>query len=281
MAASAVSNIAKGCEPALNCQLHFGPQRIVGPLNDWYFLYTCQMIRFGPIGEASLRRPTAYSPGATLTGKTVHTSSASEIEESRTASRTRLRLAATISFGSAVRSTVIRDLSSCGAQLEGRDLPESGTTVVIVRGSLREQGMLVWRDHQRAGVRFDSPLDLCKWLPNQAKAGQAVVDRRVAELRAGEAPLEDKGSDRQPHQVLQARLAEELDFVSRMLNSLGDDLAGEPLVVARHLANLQSLDTSTQILGHIAAILVAERTEEVVQAIGMESLRRRLQRVGL
>lgn len=140
----------------------------------------------------------------------------------------------------------------------------------------------MWRDRQRAGVHFDSPLDLHKWLPNQARAGQAAVDQRVAELRAGEAPCEPESSDRhQPGKVLQIRLAEELEYVSRMLDSLGDDLAGEPVIVTRHLAKLQSLDISKQILGHIAAILSAECAEDVVRTIGMESLRRRLQRVGL
>ena len=81
--------------------------------------------------------------------------------------------------------------------------------------------------------------------------------------------------------ALPQRLAEELAYVGRLLESLGDDLCNEPLVVARHAEKLQNLDIASQILGHVAALLVTDQPAQAVKEIGMTSLRKRLLRVAL
>ena len=83
------------------------------------------------------------------------------------------------------------------------------------------------------------------------------------------APTEDE---------LRLRLAQELDYARRMLSVMGDDLAGNPAVVMRHTASLQSIDIVGHILGHIAAVVRTEDTAAAVEGIGMAELKARLTR---
>ena len=77
---------------------------------------------------------------------------------------------------------------------------------------------------------------------------------------------------------LRLRLAEELDYARRMLTVMGDDLAGNPALVMRHTASLQSIDIVGQILGHIATVVRTDDTMAAVDRIGMAELKARLTR---
>ena len=73
-------------------------------------------------------------------------------------------------------------------------------------------------------------------------------------------------------------LADELGYVQRLLENLGDELVVEPLILHRYARSLQSMDLAGQILGHVAAIINAQDKSEVIEQIGMEDLRARLKR---
>jgi hypothetical protein len=77
---------------------------------------------------------------------------------------------------------------------------------------------------------------------------------------------------------LDARLADELGYVQRLLENLGDQLIKDLFLVQRHGEALQSLDLVGQILGHVASILHAKDKAEMLEKIGMEDLRARLKR---
>jgi hypothetical protein len=77
---------------------------------------------------------------------------------------------------------------------------------------------------------------------------------------------------------LRQRLAEELEYARRMLNNLGDALASDAAVVARHGTSLQSVDIVGQMLGHIANVVRSSQPNAAVELIGMSELRARLQR---
>ena len=55
----------------------------------------------------------------------------------------------------------------------------------------------------------------------------------------------------QSEDALNIRLGEELDYVRRMLEALGDQLSGDPILIRRHAVALQSLDIVGQILVHV------------------------------
>ena len=77
---------------------------------------------------------------------------------------------------------------------------------------------------------------------------------------------------------LRLRLAEELEYARRMLDLMGDELAGDPAVVGRHTRSLQSVDIVGQMLGHIAGVVRSSDPSGAVERIGMCELRARLTR---
>jgi hypothetical protein len=77
---------------------------------------------------------------------------------------------------------------------------------------------------------------------------------------------------------LMLRLAEEIEYARRMLGTMGDELSSDGIIVARHLAELQSLDIAGQMLGHIAAVLRSSDVGGAVDRIGMADLKQRLMR---
>ena len=77
---------------------------------------------------------------------------------------------------------------------------------------------------------------------------------------------------------LRLRLSEELEYARRMLNSMGDELASDVVIVGRHLAELQTIDIVGQMLGHIADVIRSSDPPGAVDAIGMSALKARLMR---
>ena len=77
---------------------------------------------------------------------------------------------------------------------------------------------------------------------------------------------------------LHLRIAEELDYARRLLDQLGDELSGDPAVVARHTRALQSFDIVGQMLGHLSSVIHSCDPEDAVERIGMAELKARLMR---
>ena len=203
-------------------------------------------------------------------------------DEGRETARTNLCLSAIVRWEDRSAPVRIRDLSATGVRLEGYVLPELGEAMMVSRGHLGAGGNIVWCEPGRCGVRFDAPIMVKDWLPGRSGLAQQNVDRMVAEVRSEPKPLPPGCTTSAPPDdfrlVLPARLAEEISYVMRLLESLGDDLANEPIVLARHAAKLQNLDISAQVLGHIANLMSASDPESAVASIGMDALRRRLLR---
>jgi hypothetical protein len=84
----------------------------------------------------------------------------------------------------------------------------------------------------------------------------------------------------QTDDVLNLRLADELDYARRLLGQMGDDLAADHGVVMRHSVALQSIDIVGQLLGHVANIIRSSDPEAAVDCIGMCDLKARLARKG-
>lgn len=77
---------------------------------------------------------------------------------------------------------------------------------------------------------------------------------------------------------LRLRIAEELEYARRLLDSMGDALSADVGVVMRHMVALQSIDIIGQLLGHIAAVTRSSAPERAVDRIGMGDLKARLTR---
>jgi hypothetical protein len=211
--------------------------------------------------------------------------------EDRAAPRTNLLLAATAEVDGRSLPVRIRNLSETGAMVEGAGLPEAGMPLVLMRGDLQVSATVAWAAGGRRGVRFAGPTPVNEWTGGKPKPldctglrDQRRVDAIQAEARADAAmgsALRASANAPAPTAALpdlDKRLADELGYVQRLLEGLGDELIADLLLVQRHGKSLQSLDLVGQILGHVSAILRAEDKAAVVAEIGMEDLRARLKR---
>jgi hypothetical protein len=79
-------------------------------------------------------------------------------------------------------------------------------------------------------------------------------------------------------EVLDQRIAEELSFVVRQLELIGDLLATDPILLHRHAAQLQSIDLMQQVLGHLGRVVAAQDKQLAVDRVTLSELKGRLQR---
>ncbi|HEX6376422.1 MAG TPA: PilZ domain-containing protein [Allosphingosinicella sp.] len=208
--------------------------------------------------------------------------------EDRASPRTNLLLAATVEVGGRTLPVRIRNLSETGALLDGAGLPDAGVALVLTRGELHVPATVAWAAGGRRGIKFDGPTPVHEWtggskpkpLECTGLRDQRRVDAIQAEVRTGPAPgpAQRAPAAALPGPDFEARLADELGYVQRLLESLGDELIGDSFLIQRHGRALQSLDLAGQILAHVAAILTAEDKGAMIERIGMEDLRARLKR---
>lgn len=137
---------------------------------------------------------------------------------------------------------------------------------------------------------FGAPAHLRNAAPVGSSA-QARCDAIQAEFRAGndEAPRKSIRRDPPPtpaalvptDDLLRLRLAEELEYARRMIETMGDAISADPALVMRHMVELQSVDIVGQMLGHIANVIRSSDPPGAVERIGMCDLKARLTRKSL
>ena len=115
-------------------------------------------------------------------------------------------------------------------------------------------------------------------------AHQSAVDAIQAAIRAegrSSRPALFKPPPPRPgpsKNLLDHRIAEELEAISRRLELLGGTLANDPILVHRHSTQLQSIDLIKQMLCHLSQVIAAEEKEKAVALITLSELKGRLQR---
>jgi hypothetical protein len=78
--------------------------------------------------------------------------------------------------------------------------------------------------------------------------------------------------------VLDHRIAEELEAIARRLEMLGGVLASEPILIQRHAGQLQSIDLIKQTLCHLSQVVATQEREKAVALITLSELKSRLER---
>ncbi len=205
---------------------------------------------------------------------------------SERAPRTNLLLSATIETATLKAPVRIRNLSEGGALLEGGAFPDVGGVLTLRRLEIAIDATVVWRAASRCGVQFKGKAAVADWVSGtQSRSSpdisQARVDSIQAAIRAGRPiPTSEDGSAAPPivDADLDRRIAEEISYVKRLLEIVGNELTDAPIVVQRYSRSLQSFDLACQILGHLSTVLTASNRSAAVQAVGMEDLRARLLR---
>lgn len=201
--------------------------------------------------------------------------------------RKNLLLSAAIRSEGVTAPVRIRNVSEKGAMVDGDALPETGATLVLQRLDIEMRGVVVWRANGRCGIRFDGAASVDEWVVGRRTPaatfghGQLRVDQIQAAIRSGQAIADDEpppsGDPDVPLDV-EARIADELDYVQRMLDEVANDLIGDALLLQRHGQALQYFDNACQILGHLSAVLKADDRPAAITGITLEALRARLQR---
>ncbi|MEO6248672.1 MAG: hypothetical protein ABIO85_08865 [Sphingomicrobium sp.] len=164
------------------------------------------------------------------------------------ARRTNLFISAVLHVGATTIPVTIRNLSAHGALVEGTTLPPVGTEVRLVRGSLGSVGAAMWVSERRCGLSLEGPIAAEQWLAKPGNLGQAEIDAAVQRIKAGQVPVPTTlaiallGDSDLPASVrtLEAQLA-----------AVSDALASSPETIARHGAELQSLDLLAQRLARL------------------------------
>ncbi len=202
--------------------------------------------------------------------------------------RKNLMLAATIECGGTRAPVRIRNLSETGAMLDGATLPDPGATLVLLRAEIMVGATVVWRQGGRCGIHFDSvAASVDEWVTGKrpatfnGKQGQDRVDLIQSQIRAGAALPADPApppAGALTVNALEQRVAEEVIHVQRLIDALGEELVGDPVMLQRHMRLLQNLDRASQILEHLGNVLGASDRLAAAQAIAMQDLRERLLR---
>jgi hypothetical protein len=111
-------------------------------------------------------------------------------------------------------------------------------------------------------------------------AAQAAIR---ADLEAGRRTLfkPPPPSPGRSNDLLDQRIAEELDLVVRKLEQLGDVLVGDPILLHRHAQQLQSLDLVQQVLGHLGRVVASRDRGMAVERVTLVELKSRLRRTAL
>ena len=203
------------------------------------------------------------------------------------APRKNLLLTATIRSGGVSAPVRIRNLSVKGAMVDGQALPEPGAWAVLQRLEIEMRGVVVWRTAGRCGIHFEGAASVDEWVAGRRAPaaifgiGQSRVDQIQAAIRSGqEIADEGRAVASAPELItdVEARVADELDHVQRLLDEVAGDLIGDAILLQRHGEALQLFDNACQILSQLSAILKAEDRAAAIATVNLEALRDRLLR---
>jgi hypothetical protein len=162
--------------------------------------------------------------------------------DNRTEGRSNVFLAARLDAGKTSVAVRIRNISSHGALLDGADIPAAGATIRLSRGSLVAVGEVAWREKQHAGVTFQHPVDVERWVQRAGHAGQERVDQVVNALRRSERVPQPTGSKQE----------EALGVISAELDQICERFANTRHMSVEFGEELLRLDVIAQTLRQLA-----------------------------
>jgi len=163
-------------------------------------------------------------------------------------------LVATLYFNGASSPVRVRNMSATGALIEGASMPEIGATAILRRGALEAPATTAWSEVGKAGLAFDGPVEVSDWLPAKDGKRQTQVDQIAFGMkhatRTSAPVIVPVVQQAAPMIAIVADLA----GLQAQLGQLGDQLAGDALVLVNH-PQVQLLDAAGQRIGRIIKAL--------------------------
>lgn len=190
--------------------------------------------------------------------------------EGRAETRTNLFMAATLRTAGDEIPVKIRDLSATGAQIECALLPDIGAAITLVRGRLSVQGRVTWCVERRCGLQFAARISVPDWMANPVNREQHRIDHIVTAVKAGTIPR--AAPERQKSKV-RPEVSDDLGNIAQLLENLGDSLASDPALIARHGIALQNLDIAMQTLNALASSMRTECAADAASLNRLDELR--------
>lgn len=148
----------------------------------------------------------------------------------------------------------IRNLSETGALIEAPVLSNVGDRLRLLRSEVEIEGVVVWRSGNRGGIHFEARVSIDDWIAGRCQnssthINQFRVDELQRRLRAGETVVQAEVPTKSVGQgpALEARVADELGYVERLLAAVGEGLVDDPILLQRHATTLQNFDIACQI----------------------------------
>lgn len=182
--------------------------------------------------------------------------------------RKKILLAANLCIGDSSMQCRIRNVTELGALIECDLTVPVGTTVIIERGALSVAGEARWSRNNQLGVEFSTLIHIQDWLTEVALVSNLPPPRPT--VRQDETDLNDRIIDR--------RISEELLYVSRIVEEIGELLVKDPLLRVRHAKSLQQLDMGRQMLSEIAQIIPIDGKSKIISQAATGPMRGRLLR---
>ena len=189
---------------------------------------------------------------------------AETLSEARSCARTNTMLAALLEFDGEQHPVSVRNLSASGAMLDGRHLPLEGQSVVLHRDGHRIPATVVWTAGNRCGLSFGVhvKVDALIKRPKASAAPpshQARVDAIQRALRENRAvPSFQESEALVGAAAVGKKLVDEIGYAHRLVERVGEDLAGDSYVLTRYAVTLQQLDEAEQLLRKLSNELSAE-----------------------
>src|SRR4029450_1500105 len=111
-----------------------------------------------------------------------------------------------------------------------------GTLLILRRQEVEMVAKVAWLSPPRCGVAFEEEIRVGEWVSGKRgttdfeppRCEERRVEDRRAASNSGASDSASRATD------IDARLAEELGYVRRLLDLLSDELAEEPVYVQRH-----------------------------------------------
>lgn len=202
-------------------------------------------------------------------------------EDLRLSKRTKLFVAAKVVIDQQERPARVRDLSLFGARIELLKAPPIGTSILLKKGNLAAPGTVVWASTGVCGIVFNSEIPLLDWLsPNSDDHNSSDGPMRPPRKKALP-DIPPPMTLKDPTiiaTVLPERIADELAYLSRVIEGACANFIKNPIVLSRYQADLQALDLAASSLVQISAVLSADDPARAACDIALGSLRFKLLR---
>ncbi len=171
-----------------------------------------------------------------------------EFGNARADARSNLFVTAALYSATASAPVRIRNMSRRGAMVEGGILPGEGMDIKLCRGSLGVSGRVVWRDRNRAGLRFDCSIIVGDWLPRGNRPSpQQKIDEIVFQAKRGSRGPEDLApANTKVASDAKVGATAQLAHFAESLEQIAEQLVADAGVAARFPAQLQVLDAIAQ-----------------------------------